>query len=756
MDTGNRNNQNIRRSGGTQSGSGQTGRRTAESSQAELQQINISRERARSRQPRQESGQQGVERRAGSRAVQGSGKPPIRENPPHRVDGYRTVTARTGGAGYGNGRGGTSRQGQARQAGSGYESERQGMPRQGQVRQGASRQGSPAYRDSGEREYRQTQPQRRSVPQRSAAQQGASRYNTAQQNAPRRNTAQQGAPRRNTAQRGTAQRNTAQRAGKARRKKKRVSVWLFFFLLIVIVFAGAGLLYTRISTEYTLEAGGAVDPSELVRYGGKAPVVVEGLTAEQIHTPGEYEMKVRLAPFTYKVKVTVVDTIPPQAQVQEVYGMYGESLAPEAFVASVKDGTEVTIAFESEPDYRQAGMQDVRLVLTDKAGNVSRVTAPLFISNLKRELVWEAGTPVPEAGAFLENIAGFENTQISYVTNPSDIDTSVLGTQDVNMLLDGKEITAKLTITDTISPAVTVKVVDGWVGKAISAGDFIQSVTDATEVTYAYVEEPDWSKAGSGSARITATDAAGNSTVETVSYTLKKDTVPPEVSLSVIDIIIGEPVSYKKAVGYSDNCDSIDELKLEVDNSKVDPNTEGTYEVTYTVTDTAGNSTTKTGTVNVLAEKPIYYDEDKVNEEADKVLAEILKDNMTQLEKARAIYNWVHSHIGYINHSEKGDWVRGAYEGLVKRQGDCFVYASTSKVLLTRAGINNMDIVKSTVNPSHYWNLVDVGEGWYHFDATPRKDKTVFFMWTDAQLKEYSESHKNTHIYDASLYPEIN
>lgn len=531
---------------------------------------------------------------------------------------------------------------------------------------------------------------------------------------------------------------------------------MFLLLLVVIFFAGAGLLYTRVSTEYTMEAGGAVDPSELVRYGGKAPVVVEGLTAEQIHTLGEYEMKVRLAPFTYKVKVRVVDTLPPQAQVQEVYGMYGESLAPEAFVTSVKDGTEVTIAFESEPDYRQAGTQDVRLVLTDKAGNVSRVTASLFISNLKQELVWEAGTPLPEAGAFLENIAGFENTQISYVTNPADIDTSVLGTHDVNMLLDGKEVTAKLTVTDTVPPVVAVKVINGWVGKAIPAGDFIQSITDATEVTCAYVEEPDWSKEGSGSAQITATDAAGNSVQETVSYSLKKDTVAPEVSLSVIDIIIGEPVSYKKAVGYSDNCDSIDELKLEIDNSKVDPSREGTYDVTYTVTDTAGNSTTKTGKVNVLAEKPIYYDEDKVNEEADKVLAEILKDDMSQLEKARAIYNWVHSHIGYINHSEKGDWVRGAYEGLVKRQGDCFVYASTSKVLLTRAGINNMDIVKSAVNPSHYWNLVDVGEGWYHFDATPRKDKTVFFMWTDAQLKEYSENHKNTHIYDASLYPEIN
>ena len=113
-------------------------------------------------------------------------------------------------------------------------------------------------------------------------------------------------------------------------------------------------------------------------------------------------------------------------------------------------------------------------------------------------------------------------------------------------------------------------------------------------------------------------------------------------------------------------------------------------------------------------------------------------------------------HISYISHSEKGNWLRAAYEGLVDGKGDCYVYASTAKVLLTRAGITNMDIVKIPSKTSHYWNLVNLGEGWYHFDTTPRKDHPTIFMWTEAQMMEYSARFNGSHNYDHSLYPVVN
>ena len=128
----------------------------------------------------------------------------------------------------------------------------------------------------------------------------------------------------------------------------------------------------------------------------------------------------------------------------------------------------------------------------------------------------------------------------------------------------------------------------------------------------------------------------------------------------------------------------------------------------------------------------------------------------------KAIYDWCHSKIAYTEGTSKTDWVEGAYSGIVKRRGDCYAYAMSAKCLLTQAGITNMDIERAPLtNRKHFWNLVDIGEGWHHFDTCRRSDGSTFFYLTDAELMAYSEAHitrsypMGTHYYDRSLYPEI-
>lgn len=232
------------------------------------------------------------------------------------------------------------------------------------------------------------------------------------------------------------------------------------------------------------------------------------------------------------------------------------------------------------------------------------------------------------------------------------------------------------------------------------------------------------------------------------------DTQAPEVSAKDIEIETGGSISYRNAITYSDNIDSQEDLILSVDNTQVDTAKAGVYTVPFTVTDKAGN--VANGSLTVTVKNPVTPQEQEVYDRADEVLAGILTDDMDMTQQARAIYDWIRSNVHYTNHSEKDSWVQGASEGLVNGQGDCFVFASTAKVLLTRAEIPNIDVVKATTNPSHFWNLIDVGDGWYHYDTTPRKDGSEFFMWTDAEIEAYSKEHDNCHNFDRSLYPEIN
>ncbi|MEY8337809.1 transglutaminase domain-containing protein [Lachnospiraceae bacterium 62-35] len=136
---------------------------------------------------------------------------------------------------------------------------------------------------------------------------------------------------------------------------------------------------------------------------------------------------------------------------------------------------------------------------------------------------------------------------------------------------------------------------------------------------------------------------------------------------------------------------------------------------------------------------------------ADQILTSIVNDSMTKRQKAEAIYQWVRGSLRYSGHSATRDWGEEAYQGLRRRHGDCYTYFSVSHELLTRCGIEGIEICRR--NNGHYWNLIHLEDGWYHFDATPRRVGGYFCLWTDAQMLDYSARHNGCFDFDRSLYP---
>ncbi|MGL5085712.1 MAG: hypothetical protein ACRC68_08370, partial [Clostridium sp.] len=97
-------------------------------------------------------------------------------------------------------------------------------------------------------------------------------------------------------------------------------------------------------------------------------------------------------------------------------------------------------------------------------------------------------------------------------------------------------------------------------------------------------------------------------------------------------------------------------------------------------------------------------------------------------------------------------WITGAYEGFKYRKGDCYIYFATAKALLTRAGIENINVKE--INGRHYWNMINCGDGWYHFDATVFMEPVDVFMWTDAQADNLYITGRKLHTWDKATVPE--
>lgn len=468
---------------------------------------------------------------------------------------------------------------------------------------------------------------------------------------------------------------------------------------------------------------------------------VTDIASLPLDTPGKYAVDIIVNGITYTSKLVVTDTVKPEIAVKTVFILPGGSAAPEDFIASAEDASALSYAFESEPDFSIVGAQDIGIAVTDLGGNSTIETATLLISNVAPITV-EARDTALTAEEF--DVSGYASATL---TTPLIPDT--LGDHLVELVLDGQMNPTIVTVADTTPPQGEGVNAQWYLSHPITANRLVTNEFDYTDITYIYAAEPDWTKPGAQSVEVILTDAAGNIATITSTLTLIEDTQAPAL-YGVKDryCYIGQAVAYFSEVFAQDNCD--EEVTVDVDKSQVNIYAAGTYPVSYTATDSSGNSVT-------LSCEFTFVEETITDEElfgaADEVLAEITTPDMSIGRKAYAIYQYVFSHIRYNGVSDKTDWKYEAYRGITTGRGDCFTFFATAKCLLERIGAQTMCVERYGGNRDthHYWLLVNLGTGWYHFDAInvgPRNYEC--FMRTDAAIKARAA---NFWSFDESLYP---
>jgi len=523
-------------------------------------------------------------------------------------------------------------------------------------------------------------------------------------------------------------------------------------LLLITIFAV--VLITNFKFRVTAEAGEAFDTDIVWKGNLKMPATVAGeVNTDEI---GTYKCLIKVLGFIpMNVTIDVSDSSAPMLITKDVSVNYGEACKPEDFVLDSKDASDVTYDFVTTPDYTKIGTQTITIKATDAYHNSITQDAKLTVKGIISTYVMELGSEVPDSSVFAAN----ESIEVSYVTQPDAESLKTIGEYPLQLLVNGATEQVVISVVDTIAPAIEVTNKQEFTNKTLAPEKFITAMSDSSEVTTAFKVEPDWSKEGEQTLVIVATDAAGNVTEKEVQLTLVKDTIAPSIGTTYIKVTVNGTLSYKKNISVSDNCDSASEIVLEIDNSAVNLSAIGSYVVHCTAKDTAGNTSSKEITVQVVDTATEVHTLEEINAYADAILAQITTESMSMYDKAYAIYKWTRSNISYLNNSQKGDWMQGAYDGMVKRAGDCFTYAATAKALLERVGLAPIVITKEvtvfTSPNNHYWLLLDLGEGYYHYDPTRRADGTWFFMWTDAQIMEYSNNHWGSHSFTRSNYPPI-
>lgn len=103
-----------------------------------------------------------------------------------------------------------------------------------------------------------------------------------------------------------------------------------------------------------------------------------------------------------------------------------------------------------------------------------------------------------------------------------------------------------------------------------------------------------------------------------------------------------------------------------------------------------------------------------IQSQADKIVSEYTNDNMSDIQKAKALHDWICNKV-YFEH-EDPDSPKTQNDGSVFMNNStiCEGYAKGYDLLLKAAGIESHYVHSS----SHAWNIIKLGNQYFHVDTT--------------------------------------
>ncbi|MBQ3065560.1 MAG: transglutaminase domain-containing protein [Clostridia bacterium] len=305
-------------------------------------------------------------------------------------------------------------------------------------------------------------------------------------------------------------------------KKKRIGRVLLYVLLsmcaAVVLFFGittAALFYLSRPTNVDLDTQitlGALEKNPVLAYFCHTDADPASIDTSAISD--------QTIPLTFfgvidrEWQIRVRDLTPPAVTLRDLVITQGLSVCAEDFILSSEDKTEITFTFVSQPDVTAVGTQTVTVCTTDIGKNKTEVTAALTVIDAQNALTLELRRDKKDdlLDIVTEQPYSFDKTDLS------QIDFDACGEYRLLAEKETEENTCyhiAVAIADTTPPSIVLESRNLLMDQTATPEKFIVSMHDASEMSFSFVNEPDYECFEEQQVEILAQDVYGNSTVYT-------------------------------------------------------------------------------------------------------------------------------------------------------------------------------------------------------------------------------------------------
>ena len=263
-------------------------------------------------------------------------------------------------------------------------------------------------------------------------------------------------------------------------KKCRALIWV---LGVLLVLAAAVAIHYR-----------GVRPIRIAEFGEKLSAEdftsrEAALETDEKLSCGWHVLNLSIGGVPTPVLAIVRDTVAPTAEAIDRIVPVGSAPGPDTFVRNVKDADIVRVAFEETPDFGAEWDGTVVIVLSDRSENRTDIPVHVSVRATVRTLTVEAGEEIPVADRFLiEGVRAGQETPIG----PEMLHH--VGTYPIAFVTDsGVRSVSELIVADTQAPSADPTLLLLASGETAEAEAFAQNAADETDLSYAFVSEPDYS-----------------------------------------------------------------------------------------------------------------------------------------------------------------------------------------------------------------------------------------------------------------------